>query len=93
VAKKPWIRWKEALLRGKYCPAVDIIKMTHDGQHVAMRPARHHYCGDLFRRGWKQMLDLAALRDDKLFYVYDDVKCLDAEPHGYRTTHRGGRSV
>jgi len=89
VAKKPWIRWKETLLRGKYSPAVDILKVTHDGQHVAMRPARHHYCGDLFRRGWKQMLDLAALRDDKLFYVYDDVKCLDAEPHGYRTTHRG----
>jgi len=24
--------------------AVDILKVTHKGQHAAMRPARHHYC-------------------------------------------------
>jgi len=34
---------------------------------------------------YEQVLELAALRDDKLFYVYDDLTCLDQEPHGYRT--------
>jgi len=33
------------------------------------------------------VLELAALRDDKLFYFYDDLKCLDEEPHGYRTAY------
>ena len=35
----------------------------------------------------EQVLELAALRDDKLFFFYDDLKCLDQEPHGYRTAY------
>jgi len=35
----------------------------------------------------EQVLELAALRDDKLFYFYDDLQCLDQEPHGYRTAY------
>ena len=35
----------------------------------------------------EQVLELAALRDDKLFHFYDDLNCLDQEPHGYRTAY------
>jgi len=35
----------------------------------------------------EQVLELAALRDDKLFYFYDNLKCLDEEPHCYRTAY------
>jgi len=34
-----------------------------------------------------QVLELAALRDDKLFFFYDDVSCLEREPRGYRTAY------
>ena len=27
--------------------AVNVLKVTHKGQHAVMRPARHHYCSSL----------------------------------------------
>ena len=33
------------------------------------------------------MLELAALRDDKLFYFYDDLKRLNEEPRGHRAAY------
>jgi len=29
-------------------PAIDVLKVTHEGQQAAMRPASHRYCGSLF---------------------------------------------
>jgi len=43
--------------------------------------------------GWRQVLDLAALRDDKLFYFYDDLKYLNSEPHGYKTAYEDDIAV
>jgi len=35
----------------------------------------------------RQMLQLAALRDDKLFHFYDNLTQLEQEPHGYRAAY------
>ena len=38
---------RDMLGHARRCPTSDILKVTHKGQHAAMRPARHHHCGHL----------------------------------------------
>ena len=59
--KEPCVRWdtnppkikgtgifkRDMLGHARRCPTTDILKVTHKGQHAAMRPARHHHCGHL----------------------------------------------